>query len=64
MPKLKPCKAGTKRYKAIGKKNFKRRHAFKGHLLTKKSSSRKTRLAKICLVKKTEIRAIRKMLIC
>ena len=38
MPKLKTRKAASKRYKVTGNHNFLRRHAFKGHLLMKKSN--------------------------
>ena len=38
MPKLKTRKAAAKRYKVTGNSNFLRRHAFKGHLLMKKSN--------------------------
>ena len=38
MPKLKTRKAALKRYKKTGADNFLRRHAYKGHLLMKKSN--------------------------
>ena len=38
MPKLKTRKAALKRYKKTGGGNFLRRHAYKGHLLMKKSN--------------------------
>ena len=41
MPKLKTRKAAAKRYKITGNNNFLRRHAFKGHLLMKKSNKQK-----------------------
>ena len=42
MPKLKTRKAALKRYKKTGAGNFLRRHAYKGHLLMKKSNVRQT----------------------
>ena len=42
MPKLKTRKAALKRYKKTGAGNFLRRHAYKGHLLMKKSKTLKT----------------------
>jgi large subunit ribosomal protein L35 len=39
MPKLKTRKAALKRYKKTGAGNFLRRHAYKGHLLMKKSNA-------------------------
>ena len=41
MPKLKTRKAAAKRYKKTGNNNFLRRHAYKGHLLMKKSKKQK-----------------------
>ena len=38
MPKLKTRKAAAKRYKRTGAGNFLRRHAYKGHLLMKKTN--------------------------
>ena len=41
MPKLKTRKAAAKRYKFTGNGNITRRHAFKGHLLMRKSNKQK-----------------------
>ncbi len=50
MPKLKTRKAAAKRYKITGNHNFLRRHAYKGHLLMKKSHKQKRKLSqKICV---------------
>ncbi len=50
MPKLKTRKAASKRYKVTGSGNFLRRHAFKGHLLRKKSNRQKRKLSqKLCV---------------
>ena len=49
MPKLKTRKAASKRYKITGNSNFLRRHAFKGHLLMKKSNKQKRKLNIILL---------------
>lgn len=62
MPKLKTRKAAIKRYKITGTKNFLRRHAFKGHLLMKKSNKQKRKLSQVCCVKKSDKNAIRLML--
>ena len=45
MPKLKTRKAASKRYKVTGNHNFLRRHAYKGHLLMKKSNRQKRKLS-------------------
>ena len=62
MPKLKTKKAAAKRYKMTGNRNFLRRHAFKGHLLMKKSNKQKRKLSQVICVKKSDIKAIQLML--
>jgi len=52
MPKLKTRKAAAKRYKKTGTGQFLRRHAYKGHLLMKKSNTQKRKLStRICVTK-------------
>ena len=62
MPKLKTRKAASKRYKITGNNNFLRRHAFKGHLLMKKSKKQKRKLSQVLCVKKSDMNAIQIML--
>jgi len=62
MPKLKTRKAAAKRYKITGSNNFLRRHAFKGHLLMKKSNRQKRKLSQVLCVTKHDIKAIQLML--
>ena len=62
MPKLKTRKAASKRYKITGTKNFLRRHAFKGHLLMKKSNKQKRKLSQNICVNKNDIKSIQLML--
>lgn len=62
MPKLKTRKAAAKRYKVTGNRSFLRRHAFKGHLLMKKSNKQKRKLSQVLCVKPSDITAIRLML--
>lgn len=62
MPKLKTRKAAAKRYKVTGNQNFLRRHAFKGHLLMKKSNKQKRKLSQTQCVKKMDARIIKIML--
>lgn len=62
MPKLKSRKAASKRYKLTGTNNFLRRHAFKGHLLMKKSNKQKRKLSQVLCVKKADTNAIKLML--
>ena len=62
MPKLKTRKAAAKRYKVTGSDNFLRRHAFKGHLLMKKSNRQKRKLSQTICVNKNDIQSIKLML--
>lgn len=62
MPKLKTRKAASKRYKITGNKNFLRRHAFKGHLLMKKSKKQKRKLSQIICTNKRDSKIITLML--
>ena len=62
MPKLKTRKAAAKRYKSTGTGNFLRRHAYKGHLLMKKSNKQKRKLSQVLCVHKNDTKAIKLML--
>lgn len=62
MPKLKTRKAAAKRYKITGTNNFLRRHAFKGHLLMKKSNRQKRKLSQVICVNVKDTKTIKLML--
>jgi large subunit ribosomal protein L35 len=62
MPKLKTKKAAAKRYKITSTGNFLRRHAFKGHLLMKKSNKQKRKLSQTICVNSRDTKAIKIML--
>ena len=62
MPKLKTRKAASKRYKLTGNNNFLRRHAYKGHLLMKKSNRQKRKLSQVTLVSERDVHTIKLML--
>ena len=62
MPKLKTRKAAAKRYKSTSTGNFLRRHAFKGHLLMKKSNRQKRKLSQTICVHESDVQAIKLML--
>ena len=62
MPKLKTRKAALKRYKITGKDNFLRRHAFKGHLLMKKSNRQKRKLSQKICISMNDLKSIKLML--
>ena len=54
MPKMKTNSSAKKRFKVTGTGKIKRKHAFKSHILTKKSKKRKKRLTKPGLVHKAD----------
>ena len=60
MKKSKTRKSAVKRYKKTATNNFIRRKAYKGHLLQKKSSSRKRRLSGSITVGNTERSTVKK----
>ena len=62
MPKMKTKSSAKKRFKVTGSVKIKRKHAFKSHILTKKSKKRKARLTKDGLVHKSDMRNIRQQL--
>ena len=52
MQKLKTRRSAAKRYKRSASGKFTRKNAFKGHILGKKSSTRKRRLSRRSLISK------------
>ena len=62
MPKLKTRKAALKRYKITGNDKLLRRHAFKGHLLMKKSNRQKRKLSQVIRVSNNDSKPIKLML--
>ncbi len=62
MPKLKTNRGAAKRFSRTGGGGFKRAHAYKNHILTKKSTKRKRQLRATPQVKDAEQAAVRRML--
>lgn len=62
MPKLKTKSGAAKRFKKLGGGGFKRSHAFKRHILTKKSTKRKRQLRGTAMAHPSDQRALRAML--
>ena len=54
MPKMKTKSSAKKRFKLTGSGKMKRNHAFKSHILTKKSKKRKLKLTHDGLVHKSD----------
>ena len=62
MPKMKTKSSAKKRFTVTGTGKLKRKHAFKNHILTKKSTKQKRRLTHSAIVDKTNVRRIKRML--
>ena len=62
MPKMKTKSSAKKRFTVTGSGKLKRKHAFKSHILTKKSKKRKLALTHSALVHKSDVRSIKEQL--
>lgn len=63
MPKIKTKSSAKKRFKITGSGKIKRKHAFKSHILTKKSKKRKLALTHAALVHKSDEANIKQQLV-
>lgn len=62
MPKQKTKSGAKKRFKLTGKGKIKRKHAFKSHILTKKTKKRKRNLTKMTLVHESDEASVKEQL--
>jgi len=62
MPKMKVNPGAKKRFSLTGSGKIKRKHAFKSHILTKKSTKRKRNLTYDGLVAKADEKNVKLML--
>lgn len=62
MPKMKTKSGAKKRFSFTGSGKLKRKHAFKSHILTKKSKKRKRNLGKFAIVDKVDEDRVKRML--
>ncbi len=62
MPKMKTNSSAKKRFSLTGTGKVKRAHAFKNHILTKKSKKRKSRLTKSGLVHESQEAFVKRMM--
>lgn len=62
MPKMKTNPGAKKRFSLTGTGKIKRKHAFKSHILTKKSTKRKRNLTYFGTVDKTDEKNIKLLL--
>ena len=62
MPKIKTNSGAKKRFALTGTGKIKRKHAFKSHILTKKSTKRKRNLTYATLVNPADVKNIKLLL--
>jgi large subunit ribosomal protein L35 len=62
MPKMKTNPGAKKRFTLTGTGKIKRKHAFKSHILTKKSTKRKRNLTYFGVVNKADENNIKRLL--
>ncbi|MCD4737294.1 MAG: 50S ribosomal protein L35 [Bacteroidales bacterium] len=62
MPKMKTKSGAKKRFSFTGTGKVKRKHAYKSHILTKKSKKRKRNLGYFTIVDKTDVSKVKDML--
>ena len=62
MPKIKTNRAAAKRFKVTGTGKLKRNKAYKSHILTKKSTTRKRHLRQATITDATNVKNMKKVL--
>ncbi|OQA00972.1 MAG: 50S ribosomal protein L35 [Bacteroidetes bacterium ADurb.Bin408] len=64
MPKMKTKSSAKKRFTLTATGKIKRKHAYKSHILTKKTTKRKRNLAYSAVVNSTDEKRIKSVLCC
>ncbi|MGL5681456.1 MAG: 50S ribosomal protein L35 [Marinifilaceae bacterium] len=62
MPKMKTVSSAKKRFSLTATGKIKRKHAFKSHILTKKTTKQKRNLTHITTVDGSDVAAVKRML--
>jgi large subunit ribosomal protein L35 len=62
MPKIKTNSGAKKRFALTGTGKIKRKHAYKSHILTKKTKKQKRNLTETGLVNKRDVRSVKSLL--
>jgi large subunit ribosomal protein L35 len=62
MPKLKTNSGAKKRFALTGTGKVKRKHAFKSHILTKKTKKQKRNLTHTAIVNAVDTKGVKRML--
>ena len=62
MPKVKTNSGAKKRFALTGSGKIKRKHAFKSHILTKKTKKQKRNLTHFTVVSGSNVKAVKELL--
>ncbi|MBO8429559.1 MAG: 50S ribosomal protein L35 [Bacteroidetes bacterium] len=63
MPKLKTNSGAKKRFELTGSGKIKRKHAFKSHILTKKTKKQKRNLTQTGLIAKVDQKRVKSLIL-
>ncbi|MBD9179563.1 MAG: 50S ribosomal protein L35 [Odoribacter splanchnicus] len=63
MPKMKTVSSAKKRFTLTATGKIKRKHAFKRHILTKKTTKQKRSLTHDTILSQSDVKAVRAMLV-
>lgn len=62
MPKMKTNSSAKKRFTLTGSGKIKRKHAFKSHILTKKTKKQKRNLTHFAMMDKVDVKRVKELL--
>ena len=62
MPKIKTNSGAKKRFALTGSGKIKRKHAYKSHILTKKTKKQKRNLTHFSIVDESNVKAVKELL--
>ena len=62
MPKMKTNSGAKKRFTLTGTGKIKRKHAYKSHILTKKTKKQKRRLTHFSILNKADVAGVKELL--
>jgi len=62
MPKMKTNSGAKKRFVLTGTGKIKRKHAYKSHILTKKTKKQKRRLTQFTILDPSNVKSVKEML--
>ena len=63
MPKLKTNTGSKKRFVLTGSGKIKRKHAYKSHILTKKTKKQKRNLTHVAMIEKVDVKRVKALLV-